>query len=31
LVVWAIAEGRATAHSLDKFLMGRTNLPWVQV
>ena len=31
LVVWAIAEGRAAAHGVDKFLMGRTNLPWVQV
>ncbi|PZC43695.1 MAG: glutamate synthase (NADPH/NADH) small chain [Chloroflexi bacterium] len=31
LVVWAIAEGRATAHGLDKYLMGETNLPWVQV
>ena len=31
LVVWAIAEGRATAHGLDTYLMGRTNLPPVQV
>jgi glutamate synthase (NADPH/NADH) small chain len=27
LVVWAIREGRQTAHSIDKFLMGATNLP----
>jgi glutamate synthase (NADPH/NADH) small chain len=27
LVVWAIREGRQTAHALDKFLMGSTNLP----
>jgi glutamate synthase (NADPH/NADH) small chain len=27
LVVWAIREGRQTAHSIDKFLMGSTNLP----
>ncbi len=31
LVVWAIAEGRAAAHGVDKFLMGRTNLPPLQV
>ena len=29
LVVWAIAEGRAAAHGVDKFLMGATRLPWV--
>ena len=29
LVVWAIAEGRAAAHGVDKFLMGSTGLPWV--
>jgi glutamate synthase (NADPH/NADH) small chain len=28
LVVWAIREGRQTAHAIDKFLMGATNLPW---
>ena len=27
LVVWAIREGRQTAHAIDKFLMGETNLP----
>ena len=27
LVVWAIREGRQAAHSIDKFLMGATNLP----
>ena len=27
LVVWAIREGRQTAHSVDKFLMGQTVLP----
>ncbi len=27
LVVWAIREGRQCAHSIDKFLMGSTNLP----
>jgi len=27
LVVWAIREGRQAAHSVDKFLMGTTNLP----
>ena len=27
LVVWAIREGRQAAHAIDKFLMGRTNLP----
>jgi glutamate synthase (NADPH/NADH) small chain len=28
LVVWAIREGRQCAHSVDKFLMGTTTLPW---
>ncbi len=28
LVVWAIREGRQVAHSVDKFLMGNTNLPY---
>jgi glutamate synthase (NADPH/NADH) small chain len=27
LVVWAIREGRAAAHAVDKFLMGSTSLP----
>ena len=27
LVVWAIREGRQAAHSIDTFLMGRTDLP----
>jgi glutamate synthase (NADPH/NADH) small chain len=27
LVVWAIREGRQTAHSVDKYLMGSTVLP----
>ena len=27
LVVWAIREGRQCAHSIDKFLMGRSDLP----
>ena len=27
LVVWAIREGRQAAHSIDKTLMGRTDLP----
>ena len=27
LVVWAIREGRQCAHSVDKFLMGRSDLP----
>ncbi|QPC42198.1 glutamate synthase subunit beta [Kaustia mangrovi] len=27
LVVWAIREGRQAAHSIDKFLMGHTELP----
>jgi glutamate synthase (NADPH/NADH) small chain len=29
LVVWAIAEGRHTAHFVDRYLMGSTNLPQV--
>ena len=28
LVVWAIREGRQVAHSVDKYLMGQTNLPF---
>ena len=27
LVVWAIREGRQAANSIDKYLMGETNLP----
>jgi glutamate synthase (NADPH/NADH) small chain len=27
LVVWAIREGRQTAHAVDKYLMGSTDLP----
>jgi len=27
LVVWAIAEGRETARSVDEYLMGQTRLP----
>jgi glutamate synthase (NADPH/NADH) small chain len=27
LVVWAISEGRSAAHGVDKFLMGRSDLP----
>jgi glutamate synthase (NADPH/NADH) small chain len=27
LIVWAIAEGRAAAASVDRFLMGETELP----
>ena len=27
LIVWAIAEGRSCARSIDEYLMGRSNLP----
>ena len=27
LVVWAIREGRQTAHEIDRALMGRSDLP----
>jgi glutamate synthase (NADPH/NADH) small chain len=27
LIVWAIAEGRHVAHTIDEFLMGRSDLP----
>jgi glutamate synthase (NADPH/NADH) small chain len=27
LVVWAIREGRICAQSIDRFLMGKTDLP----
>ncbi|MEV4255759.1 glutamate synthase subunit beta [Spirillospora sp. NPDC049652] len=28
LIVWAIAEGRAAAHGIDRFLTGQTDLPY---
>lgn len=31
LVVWAIAEGRQAAHCIDKYLMGSTQLPSVNL
>ena len=31
LVVWAIAEGRQAAHCIDKYLMGATSLPSVNL
>jgi glutamate synthase (NADPH/NADH) small chain len=27
LVVWAISEGRKAAYCIDKYLMGKSNLP----
>jgi glutamate synthase (NADPH/NADH) small chain len=27
LIVWAIAEGRSAARGVDRYLMGRTDLP----
>ncbi|MBN1694744.1 glutamate synthase subunit beta [candidate division WOR-3 bacterium] len=27
LIVWAISEGRKAAHQIDKYLMGKSNLP----
>jgi glutamate synthase (NADPH/NADH) small chain len=27
LIVWAIAEGRSAAASVDRYLMGQTELP----
>jgi glutamate synthase (NADPH/NADH) small chain len=27
LIVWAISEGRKAAHHIDKYLMGKSNLP----
>jgi glutamate synthase (NADPH/NADH) small chain len=27
LIVWAIAEGRSAAHAVDRYLMGRSDLP----
>lgn len=29
LVVWAISEGRKSAYSIDKYLMGESNLPFM--
>lgn len=29
LIVWAISEGRQVAHYIDKYLMGKTNLPLI--
>lgn len=29
LAVWAISEGRAAAHSIDKYLMGSSDLPFL--
>jgi glutamate synthase (NADPH/NADH) small chain len=31
LVVWAISEGRSAAHGVDKFLMGRSELPYLKL
>jgi glutamate synthase (NADPH/NADH) small chain len=31
LVVWAIAEGRQAAHGIDKYLMGASDLPSVNL
>ena len=31
LVVWAISEGRCAASGVDKFLMGRTELPYLKL
>jgi glutamate synthase (NADPH/NADH) small chain len=31
LVVWAISEGRCAAHGVDKFLMGKTDLPYLKL
>ncbi len=31
LVVWAISEGRSAAAGVDKFLMGRTELPYLKL
>jgi glutamate synthase (NADPH/NADH) small chain len=31
LVVWAISEGRCAAHGVDKFLMGRSELPYLKL
>ena len=29
LIVWAISEGRSAAHYIDKYLMGKSNLPLI--
>ncbi|QOV90077.1 glutamate synthase subunit beta [Humisphaera borealis] len=31
LVVWAISEGRCAAHGVDKFLMGKSDLPYLKL
>ncbi|HSU65588.1 MAG TPA: glutamate synthase subunit beta [Tepidisphaeraceae bacterium] len=31
LVVWAISEGRCAAHGVDKYLMSRTDLPYLKL
>ena len=31
LVVWAISEGRCAAHAVDKYLMGRSDLPFLKL
>ena len=31
LVVWAISEGRCAAHGVDKYLMGRSELPFLKL
>ena len=31
LVVWAISEGRCAAYGVDKYLMGRTELPYLKL
>ena len=29
LIVWAISEGRSAAYFIDRYLMGKTNLPLI--
>ena len=31
LIVWAISEGRCAAFGVDKFLMGRSELPYLKL
>jgi len=31
LIVWAISEGRCAAHGVDKYLMGRSELPYLKL
>ena len=31
LIVWAISEGRSAAHGVDKYLMGRSELPYLKL